>query len=956
LPSNPSGRWTILDRVTSVFPAVPATPNAPDRESLLASALDAIVSIDADGRVVEFNPSAERTFGYARCDAIGRTLAELIIPPADRGAHRAGVRRVAGGGPFKILGKRLEVSAMRCDGSEFPAELTITQTSCDPFMVTAFVRDLTERHQADRALRESEERFAHAFVQAPVGIVLFHLDAERAGQILQVNEALCAMTLYPEGDVVGRPIQDLTHPDDLVESAALFREVLGGTRARLEAEHRFVRADGSTMCALVHASAARSDTGEPIYGIAQLLDITERKAAEHALRESEAQLAETQRLARIGTWGLDVSSDRFDWSEEVGAVFGLEADDLVDRARFLELVHPADRERIDGAIARILTGTPEASWQYRVPREDGSVLHVYAWGDAVFEDGQPVRLQGYLQDVTERRLAEERAADLRRENDLILNAAGDGIYRTDVEGRATYVNPAAAEMLGYEPGELDGTLIHELVHHTHPDGTPHRQRDCPAGQTARDGRPRRRPDDIFWRKDGTPIRIDFTSTPIEVDGRPAGAVVVFSDVTERREMEGRLRRLADFDSLTGLVNRRRFEQLLEEELAEAGGAGALLLVDLDHFKFVNDSFGHAAGDDLIRAVATVLAGETREGDELARVGGDEFALLLRRADHAEAAGVSRRLLAAIEGARPRGLSISASIGATTFDPDDRATAGDLLVAADIALYEAKDAGRGRTSFFAGTAGTSLTWVERIRTALEQERFVVHAQPIVDLASGRTVHEELLVRMIDERGDVVPPSSFLPTAEKFGLIGDIDRWMLRQGVDLAASGRPVHINLSGQSLGRTELLDDFERWMTASGANPADIVIELTETLAVANMAQAGAFAKRLQALGCGLALDDFGTGFGSFTYLKHLPADFLKIDMEFVRDIAHDETNVRVVDAIVDVARRFGLRTIAEGVEDERTLDLLREAGVDCAQGYHLGRPVDAHESRPGAVGESVRV
>jgi EAL domain-containing protein (putative c-di-GMP-specific phosphodiesterase class I) len=211
-------------------------------------------------------------------------------------------------------------------------------------------------------------------------------------------------------------------------------------------------------------------------------------------------------------------------------------------------------------------------------------------------------------------------------------------------------------------------------------------------------------------------------------------------------------------------------------------------------------------------------------------------------------------------------------------------------------------------------------------------------------------------MIDERGDVVPPSSFLPTAEKFGLIGDIDRWMLRQGVDLAASGRPVHINLSGQSLGRTELFDDFERWMTASGANPADIVIELTETLAVANMAQAGAFAKRLQALGCGLALDDFGTGFGSFTYLKHLPADFLKIDMEFVRDIAHDETNVRVVDAIVDVARRFGLRTIAEGVEDERTLDLLREAGVDCAQGYHLGRPVDAHESRPGAVGESVRV
>jgi diguanylate cyclase (GGDEF)-like protein/PAS domain S-box-containing protein len=516
----------------------------------------------------------------------------------------------------------------------------------------------------------------------------------------------------------------------------------------------------------------------------------------------------------------------------------------------------------------------------------------------------------------------------------------------DPEGRLTFLNPAAAQLLGYERHELEGVLIHDLIHHTHADGTAHPREVCPVGMTARDGIARRLPDDVFWRKDGTRLDVDVTSTPIHVDGRPAGAVVVFSDVTERRRMEARLRRLADYDALTGLVNRRRFEQVLADQLDDASGAGALLLVDLDHFKFVNDSFGHAAGDELIRVVSGVLRREVREDDVLARVGGDEFAVLLRDADRDQAAAIAGRLLDDIERARPRGLSVSASIGATCFDQAERITAGDLLVAADIALYEAKDAGRGRTAFYSGRAGASLTWVERIRTALEQDRLVVHAQPIVDLATGKTVHEELLVRMVDEEGAVVPPSSFLPTAESFGLVGDIDRWVLRQGVELAARGRPVHINLSGQSIGSSELLDDFERWLTETRADPRDIAIELTETLAVANMEQARCFAERLRTLGCRLALDDFGTGFGSFTYLHHLPADYLKIDMEFVRDLAADEGSRRVVDAIVDVARRFGMCTIAEGVEDERTLQILRDAGVDSAQGFFLGRPapVELHD------------
>jgi diguanylate cyclase (GGDEF)-like protein len=474
-------------------------------------------------------------------------------------------------------------------------------------------------------------------------------------------------------------------------------------------------------------------------------------------------------------------------------------------------------------------------------------------------------------------------------------------------------------------------------------GAPIAWKNCPTCLTLVDGGIRRTTGEVFWRADGTPVPVDFTSAPSTDGQRSTGVVVVFSDVSDRRELEAQLRHLAEVDPLTELCNRRAFEHQLEERLVDRRcPSGALLLLDLDHFKFVNDSFGHAAGDDLIRAVADVLRERSRDGDVIARLGGDEFAVLLPTADAEAAHVVATRLLVGLEAARPSGLPISASIGAACFVAGAQTTAGDLMVAADIALYEAKDAGRGRVAFSSGQPGASLTWVERIRAALRDDRLVAYSQPIVDVQTGEVVQEELLVRMVDDGGRLVPPSSFLPTAESFGLIGEIDRLMVAKGIELAAKGRRVHVNLSGRSVGNDALLDEIETELSRTGADPANLVFELTETLAVANMADAGAFAGRLRQLGCELALDDFGTGFGSFTYLKHLPADYLKIDMEFVRDLRHNRKDRRVVDAIVGIAERFGQITIAEGVEDEETLVVLREAGVSLAQGFHLGRPAPA--------------
>ncbi|MGH2744399.1 MAG: EAL domain-containing protein, partial [Thermoleophilaceae bacterium] len=265
--------------------------------------------------------------------------------------------------------------------------------------------------------------------------------------------------------------------------------------------------------------------------------------------------------------------------------------------------------------------------------------------------------------------------------------------------------------------------------------------------------------------------------------------------------------------------------------------------------------------------------------------------------------------------------------------------GDALVAADIALYEAKEGGRDRVAAFTGQQGQRLTWVGRVRRAIEEERLVLHSQPILELATGDVVGEELLVRMVDETGEIVPPAAFLPTAERFGLIRDIDRWVVSRALELTAAGRRVSVNLSARSVADPELTSRVEQGLEREGADPARLTFEITETAAAADMEEVRAFADRVQRLGCGLALDDFGTGFGSFIYLKHLPIRELKIDMEFVRHIADSPADRRLVQSIVMIAEALGVRTVAEGVEDAATLDLLRRYGVDLAQGWHLGAP-----------------
>jgi diguanylate cyclase (GGDEF)-like protein len=361
------------------------------------------------------------------------------------------------------------------------------------------------------------------------------------------------------------------------------------------------------------------------------------------------------------------------------------------------------------------------------------------------------------------------------------------------------------------------------------------------------------------------------------------------------------------------------------------------MLGLDHFKVVNDSLGHAAGDDVLRRTARILRGRLHSADLLARLGGDEFAILLSDVTEAVAMDVAAELQALLADPSLRPVT-AASFGVACFSGVDPATPEDLLVDADAALFDAKEAGRGSVLRFTGRKASSLTWIERIRSAIAHNGLVLHSQPIVDLRSGAVVQEELLVRMRGDDGSLIPPGAFLPTAERFGLIAEIDGWTLGRALELAAAGRSVAVNISAHTMQDGRLIELIEDRAT-SGIDLSRITLEITETAAVSNIDLVRELAQRLSALGCRLALDDFGTGFGTFTYLQHLPIDAIKIDREFVGELARSGSDQQMVTAMVEIARAAGQRIVAEGIEDAVSLELLRSFGVDYGQGYYLARP-----------------
>ncbi len=661
------------------------------------------------------------------------------------------------------------------------------------------------------------------------------------------------------------------------------------------------------------------------------------------LRRTRDRLVEAQRVARIGSWEWDIPANKVTWSDELYRIFGLEPGEVDPSYKnYLEHVHVDDREAVNARNRKAFADHQPFDDVKRGLQPDGSVFLVRTHGEVVVgDDGRPLRMLGVCQDVTVEVEAERAQAELA----AIFASSDDAIIASTPAGKITSWSPGATKLYGYQSGEALGRQVAIVI-----------PRDCAAaheqaaarviaGETVEHFETSHR------AKDGSRIEVSLGISPVlDADGSLVAISTIARDIADRKRFEAQLKHLADHDPLTGLPNRRRFEDELDKRVAEVrryGGGGAVLMLDLDNFKYVNDALGHRAGDDLLRGVAALLRMRVRESDMLSRLGGDEFAVFLPRADEAAASEVATDLLAGLRehvipmDGRPIGVTASIGIACVT---EDTVSAEELLAAADRAMYGAKDTGRDRAITVEAAerenrGETRLGWEHRIRDALERKLFVAHAQPIMDLGSGRICQHELLLRMTD--GDkLIPPGAFLGVAERLGLIHSVDQWVVGEAMRLLGEhpGLKLEVNLSGLSLDDPQLMTLIRDGITERAIDPSRLIFEITETAAIGNTEVAWRFATALHGLGCSFALDDFGAGFGSFYYLKHLPVEYLKIDGDFVSS-PRTRTDELVIDSIVHIAQGLGKRTIAEHVEDEATLAALRAGGVDFAQGFHIGHP-----------------
>jgi diguanylate cyclase (GGDEF)-like protein/PAS domain S-box-containing protein len=570
----------------------------------------------------------------------------------------------------------------------------------------------------------------------------------------------------------------------------------------------------------------------------------------------------------------------------------------------------------------------------------------------------------------------------------ILRSVGEGVYGVDSDGFISFINPACRRILGYDPEErLIGKSALELFHYADAQGHPTDREHCFLQLSYAAGEHIEARETVFWHKKGTAIPVECTVHPLTIEEKREGSVVAFRDISERKLLEEELRWQASHDVLTKLFNRRYFEEQLSQEvsrLKRSDEISALLYIDLDRFKYINDTAGHVAGDRLLVEIARQLTLRLRKSDLLARLGGDEFAIILRNVDRESIYRVAddyREMLDIyLFVYNGKQYKVNGTIGIALIDRESE-SAGEILANADIACHIAKGQGRNRTHLFVSENDSKkamdldLGWSSRLHNALIHDNLILHFQPIIPLAhippelitsDQQPIYErllsvvpqeqqinEVLLRLDDPVWGLVFPGAFLPTAERFNMMDKIDYWVISaalkklSALQQAGYKGTLTINLSGQTIANTEMIDDIEALVVESKVDPCKMIFEITETSAVSNLVSANELISRLNRLGCRFALDDFGSGFSSFSQLKNLPVDFIKIDGLFVRGVVVDPSDRAIVHSINDIAHSLGKKTIAEYVENAGILQFLLDSGVDYVQGHFLSAPMDISTIEP---------
>jgi diguanylate cyclase (GGDEF)-like protein/PAS domain S-box-containing protein len=908
--------------------------------TVLDAAFDAIVVITPDGIVRWFNRGAERLFGYRAEEVIGQPVT-LLMPERYRELCVAGLHRYLRTGVAHVVGGTTELVGLRKDGSEFPIEMSLGET-----------------HEDGERLFTGER--IRTLLQNTSDIITL-LEAD--GTVRYISPAVERVTGYRPEERIGTSAFGSVHPDDREQALKTFAEVLEVPGLQPPLEFRVLHKDGS-WCYLEHVVNNLLDDPAVRGVVVTSRDVTERKEAERKLREAEqgyrSLIERGPAIVYIQEIGGPDSAIYM--SPQIETLMGYSPEECKDPALRWGMVHPEDREWLQAEDERTREPGKVFTTEYRVVHRDGGTKWVRNESILIEDErsGTCYR-QGFMLDITERKTFEEALERLSRQHEMVLKSAGEGIFGLDLDGNATFVNPAAARITGWEAEDLVGRPHHDVLHHTKPDGSPYPREECPIHAALEDGTTRGRHDEVFWRKDGTSFPVEYMSSPILQDGEVVGAVVTFKNITKRKALEQQLQHQAFHDLLTGLPNRALFMDRLEHASTRANRRDsrvAVLFVDLDNFKVVNDSLGHKAGDQLLKAVAERVKSCLRPEDTPARLGGDEFTTLVEDvASVGEGVQIAERITDILQPPfvlEEQEVFITASIG-ISLNNSTQERAEDLLRHADLAMYWAKHKGKARYELFEPSMGTDalerLRLENELRRALERREFKVYYQPILTLDGNRIAGAEALVRWEHPQRGLLLPEVFLHVAEAMGLLVQIGEGVLREACHQMRTwqqrypGLPpmtVSVNLSPWQLFRPELVAEI---LAETELDPGSLQLEITEGMLPSNgVHSASNTLRRLKDLGIQLAVDDFGMGYSSLSYLKRFPVDFLKIDRSFIAGLGQDidgaSKDRQIVSAMIDLTHALGLKAVAEGVETAEQLAQLRNMECDLAQGYYYSKPL----------------
>jgi diguanylate cyclase (GGDEF)-like protein/PAS domain S-box-containing protein len=921
--------------------------------NILESIEEGYYEIDIAGNLTFFNDSLCRIIGYPKEELLGMNYQQYEYKETIKNVFQKYNEVYKTGKPILSFDRKI----IRKDGTKRYVETSILlreDSSGAPIGFRGIARDITERMRMEEALRQSEQKYRTILEEMDEA----YFEVDLAGNYTFVNDAISRLLGYPKEELLGTTFRKQVNEEDTALLYDAFGKIYTNGKPVRDISYKAIRKDGEIKYAEITGFPIQNQKGEVIgfRGIGR--DVTERKRMEETLRRSEQKYRTILEEMDEAYFEVDIAGNYTFVNDAISRLLGYPKEELIGTT-FRKQVNEEDTARIYDAFGKIFTnGKPVRDIAYKAIRKGGEIKYAEITGFSIQnQKGEVIGFRGIGRDVTERKRMEESLRQSEVKYRTILEEMDEAYFEVDLAGNFTFVNDAISRLLGFSKEELIGTTFRKQVN----------EEDTALlydafGRIYTTGKPVR---DIAYkaiRKDGEIRYAEIAGFPIQNQkGEVIGFRGIGRDVTERKRNEEQIRYMATHDTLTELPNRMMFGQLLIHAIQAAKRNKrqlAVLFIDLDRFKIINDTLGHEAGDELLKAIAARFKQTLRAMDVVARLGGDEFVILVEEINHPDQlVTIAQKILSASMKPVPlmgEECRVTASVGISIY-PKDGEDEQSLMKAADKAMYFAKEEGKNNYQFYSeGMKAQSIEQLSletHLRLALERNELSLNYQAKLDFKTGAITGVEALLRWHSPVLGDITPTQFIPVAEETGLIIPIGRWVIKtaceQNVAWQQRGLPpvcISVNLSLRQLRDENLIGDIRAALGDSGMAPHLLELEITESMVMHNPARMVAILTKIKEMGVRLAIDDFGTGYSSLAQIKRFPIDTIKVDRSFIRNVPDDYEDKAIIEAIISMGQTLSLTVVAEGVETQEQMNYLKEHSCNEMQGYYFSKPVSADE------------